>query len=903
MKVALVQCPGWGRECPPHALAVLAAYVRRKGHEAFCFDLNNALYHASPSFRNMWEDKDQYSFWENPDLVGRLLAGGGEVVDRFVKAILETGAPVIGFSTHTTSFLASLEIARRIKSEDPGRIVIFGGPQCSREQAGLRLAEERHVDAVVVREGELTLADILDTVQTRGHLMPMPGIILRVKGSVRDCGDRELIEDINSLPYPDYSDFASDIIGRRYGDPSRLEIFDSRGCVRKCHFCSEWQFWRRFRQMTGKRMFDEVKHQIRLFPQVKMFYFIGSLLNGDMKALNEFCDLLIESGTGIHWMGQAIASPAMNNEMMQKMARAGCVWLGYGIESGSGALRSRVNKKFTNKQAYETLKATHDAGIQSQINIMFGLPTETREEFSQTLDFLRRVRPYVDTVLASQSFAVLDKGTAFYNNPEIFGIRGHEHHLYWESNNGENNYQERFRRYEEFCRLALSLGIPQTSGVLSVKPDKWLLLGNYYRHKKEYVKAIRCYRRSIRLENANATVLEAIRQSNIALNIKELSRRKTVLASTPRLVTLGAHNGCNARCIFCPPASYTKFNPELYRNFFETKTGRYIRQAEKVTFTGYGEVLLIPGIEDFLDYLNETIPETEKIFTTNGTPLRPRIIERMLKSRYVVQVSLHASSAPLHEKLTGLKDFQGIISGISTLTRQRKEFKLFGRLHIALVNTVTTENIDDLAGFIRLAWDLGVQEVMCNYMTMYNEDHIRLSCFFAQERTNSAICRAREALEKIKSQSEPGDFEHFHVGLPNLFSQQRAPHDPAPVGQQNRQLCADPWEHIYIESQGSVLPCCLWGAHVGNLGEGADAAGQELDDIWNGPFYRNLRQGMASENPHFWCSNCVKYRGFNVDSLLCHLTNRPNEQKILLKEIASRNLADVPAQVEEAASL
>ena len=65
MRTALVQCPGWGRECPPYALACLSAYLRREGREVSCFDLNNALYRASPSQRRMWEDKDCYSFWES----------------------------------------------------------------------------------------------------------------------------------------------------------------------------------------------------------------------------------------------------------------------------------------------------------------------------------------------------------------------------------------------------------------------------------------------------------------------------------------------------------------------------------------------------------------------------------------------------------------------------------------------------------------------------------------------------------------------------------------------------------------------------------------------------------------------------------------------------------------------
>ena len=507
MKVALVQCPGWGRECPPFAMACLAAYVRRHGHEAACFDLNNAFFHNIPDFRRMWEDKDYYSFWENPSRISDLMLKCGDGVDRYVERILATGAPIIGFTTHTTSYLVSLHIARRIKRKDPSRIVVFGGPQCSRAQAGRSFAGEDCVDAVAVGEGEATLLALMETVEREGGLRPMPGLILRWKGKVVDCGDRELIADLDSLPFPDYSDFRDDILNGVYDNPRRMEIFDSRGCVRTCHFCSEWQFWKIFRSMSGDRMFAEIRHQVGLYPQVNRFYFVGSLANGSMKAIGRFCDLVIESGLKIEWEIQAIINPGMDEAMLKKMAGAGCRWIGYGVETGSEGLRYRMNKKFTNENAYATLAATHKAGIKAQINIMFGQPTETREDFEQTLGFLRRVRPHVDSVLASQSFTVIDKSTIFYDKPELFGIRGQEHHLFWDSNEGENDYPERFRRYEEFCRLALSLGLPETAGVLSEKPDKWLLLGNYYEHKNRWPRAIGCYRRSLRKESVNKAAL------------------------------------------------------------------------------------------------------------------------------------------------------------------------------------------------------------------------------------------------------------------------------------------------------------------------------------------------------------------------------------------------------------
>ena len=508
--LALVQCPGWGRECPPHALACLSAYARREGFSVVGFDLNNEFYLRSASYRKMWDDKDYYSFWENRSRVCELIASNEPLISRFVEDILKSGAPVVGFSTHTTSFLISLELARRIKARAPERIVLFGGPQCSRAQAGRSFAEEACVDAVVVGEGETTLVDVLAGVRRGEGLVPGPGLIMRYRDQIVDGGDRPLLENMDALPIPDYSDFAENMRGGRYNAPERLDIFDSRGCVRTCHFCSEWQFWRKFRTMSGERMFAEVSEQVRRHPHVRHFYFIGSLLNGNIRVLEKFCDLILASNLKITWEGQAIVHAKMDDAMLRKMHAAGCRWLGFGIESGSERLRRAMNKNFTNDAAFKTLRAAKAAGIKAQINIMFGLPTETREDFEETKRFLVRVRPHVDSVLASQSFTVLDKGTEPQVRPENFGITGQEHHLYWTSNGGENNYAERFRRYEEFCRLALDLGFPEESGVLRRKPDKWQLLGEYFEHERDYVRALLCLRRSVLRESRNATILRRL---------------------------------------------------------------------------------------------------------------------------------------------------------------------------------------------------------------------------------------------------------------------------------------------------------------------------------------------------------------------------------------------------------
>ena len=367
------------------------------------------------------------------------------------------------------------------------------------------------------------------------------------------------------------------------------------------------------------------------------------------------------------------------------------------------------------------------------------------------------------------------------------------------------------------------------------------------------------------------------RKENVELNNLEFAERKVEMRSTPRLVVLGTHNACNAKCIFCLESRYSRFDLQLYKDFFESKMGNYIRNAEKVTFTGWGEILWIPGIEEFLDYINETIPEVEKIFTTNATPLRPGVIERIAKSRYVIQASVHASNAKLHQELTLLEnEFDNVVSNLTRLAAVRDERGLGPRLHIQLINVLTRKNIDDLPDFIRLAKKMGIHDVRASHLTMHIPEHLEMSCFFEQERANRSIAEAR-ALGDSYAKEEP---RLFRANLPPPFNRS------APAAAPTEEVCYDPWQNIYVELQGSVMPCCFWGEHIGNLNKGDD-----LDDIWNGELYKELRTGMGTGKPHPWCRTCVRYRGSeSINSIYSHITNRPRETLTMLEAIVKRGL-------------
>lgn len=349
---------------------------------------------------------------------------------------------------------------------------------------------------------------------------------------------------------------------------------------------------------------------------------------------------------------------------------------------------------------------------------------------------------------------------------------------------------------------------------------------------------------------------------NNSLKKFEIEQKKIELKSTPNYVTIGAHYGCNAKCIFCLGGNYPNFSLKKYKEFFEPKIGHVLKKAVNVGFCGFGEILIHPEINEILDYLNKTLPCQAKAFTTNGISLNEAICQKLTDGRYDVMISMHAANAKLHEKMTRTKKFNEIVSNIKRLVQLKKEKN--SKISINMVFVVTQDNIDNLCDFIKFSKDLETDCVSANYLTMYEKEHVDMSVFWNKEKTNEILSQAEELRDKLS----------FSVNLPLKFQQ---------YPKSENISCQDPWEFFYTEVQGSVNPCCLAGDHIGNLND------DDFETIWNSKGYKMLREGIVTGNIHNWCKNCLKYDKNNVNKLMAHVTFRPETQKMLLEYIMRNN--------------
>jgi hypothetical protein len=130
----------------------------------------------------------------------------------------------------------------------------------------------------------------------------------------------------------------------------------------------------------------------RQFPRLKFIYFSDSLINGDMRELERFCDLMIAHDVRVSWGGHTLVRLGMTASLMRHKARAGANRLNFGVESGSDTVLKLMRKGFRSALALEVLQNTRQAGIAPSVNLIVGHPGETEIEFEETRRFHRKLK-------------------------------------------------------------------------------------------------------------------------------------------------------------------------------------------------------------------------------------------------------------------------------------------------------------------------------------------------------------------------------------------------------------------------------------------------------------------------------------------------------------------------------
>ena len=449
IKVALLLCPSWDSAYPIASLALLAALLKEHGHETEVIDLNHrmaVLDRASAAVRRAPDGGTTRRGTESKPIGADTLPS----YQGWLESIVEGLSPevrLVGFSTFQSNLEATYAVARILKIRRPEVKIVFGGPSCLEFKECLEHLKQDCVDAVVLGEADLSFPRLVDSLAKSGRLEAARGVLLREDPSTWKDAPPDVIEDLDTLPFADFGVYG------RLDTYNGLVINTTRGCIRKCVYCSDWREMS-FRCMSGRRIFDEIVHQLERHPRQRSFMFGDPLLNSTMKELGIFCDLAIAEKLPIAWGGNAIVRPDMTPAFLAKMRAAGCLGLGYGIESGSWRVLQTMHKYVRPELNARVLRDTMREGIMPTALWMSGFPTETEETFLESLDFVAANAANIG-ILAITLFSIGQMEAV----KDKYDLAPDARDPYWETRDGKNTFPVRLDRLRRLMEAARARGV------------------------------------------------------------------------------------------------------------------------------------------------------------------------------------------------------------------------------------------------------------------------------------------------------------------------------------------------------------------------------------------------------------------------------------------------------------
>ncbi len=310
--------------------------------------------------------------------------------------------------------------------------------------------------------------------------------------------------------------------------------------------------------------------------------------------------------------------------------------------------------------------------------------------------------------------------------------------------------------------------------------------------------------------------LTSAQQKNTDLNIQELEAGKTVLESYPRRLVFELTNACNLNCVMCGRNSAdfkpTMFDMDVFRSFEPL-----MDTIEEVTLMGWGEPTIHPHFIEMLQIIDKH--SARKYFCTNGMNLN-KIKDAVFDYKVdVFAVSLDGATDETNGRIRRGSKIDQITDDLKEIVQIKKERGL-KYPWINFVFCAMRSNIRELPDLVRLAAEIGIEEVKVVYLTVFGEDLMNESLWGADDLVHEVF---EEAIRV-------GDELGIVLKLPHYVGEDVAE-------DRFHKDCFVSWRDFFLGSDGYVRPCMSTPVQFFPYD-----LNKPFMEMWNAPQYVNYRK-------------------------------------------------------------
>jgi radical SAM superfamily enzyme YgiQ (UPF0313 family) len=291
-------------------------------------------------------------------------------------------------------------------------------------------------DVVCLGEGEITVSKLMNAIENKTSFKNVPGIAWLENDKLQTTPRAKLIHDLDSLPRIPYEIFPMHYyrmlrLAKAKGTDFCFPLMSARGCTFKCTFC--YRMDSGYRMRLPEPLLDEAE---MLYKDYGITYiaFQDDLLMSSVEHTEAVCLEFLKRNLPIRWTCCGRLNYC-NEELLQLMKDAGCIFINYGIESMDQKVLNNMKKGLRPEMIIRGVEDTLKVGISPGLNFIFGNKGDNRETIKSAVDFMlkyddfaqkRTIRPVTPYPGSPLYYDAIEMGLLDKDNPaEDFYERKH----------------------------------------------------------------------------------------------------------------------------------------------------------------------------------------------------------------------------------------------------------------------------------------------------------------------------------------------------------------------------------------------------------------------------------------------------------------------------------------------
>ncbi|MGA1866479.1 MAG: radical SAM/SPASM domain-containing protein [Thermoplasmatota archaeon] len=315
----------------------------------------------------------------------------------------------------------------------------------------------------------------------------------------------------------------------------------------------------------------------------------------------------------------------------------------------------------------------------------------------------------------------------------------------------------------------------------------------------------------------------------------ELFERRRRLDSYPIKIYVEPTQRCNLNCWMCDWGR-RRSTEDMGIPFFRKIEKEFFDKVAEVDFFLNGEPLLSKNFPEMIR-TSQKYSFLPKIFT-NGLLLDEKKMDLLVSNGVFVNVSFDGGTETAYDGVRGKGNFKRLLPKLKRLIEIGQESSN-DRFHIRLATTIGMHNIQEAPKIVKLAREIGIQDVMfgaLDYGINFDNDltsdpeksafYLKLAKKEADDSQIRFSCPKKIGSQLIEEHHNWYDFS-LKIDRYAPFSLE----DNNPFGG----ICGYPWVETVIRSDGKVLSCCQKHHYMGDLTK------ETFMEIWNNARYISLR--------------------------------------------------------------